>query len=144
MIKRKKSFLWRGLFFIYFIILFRITIFRSGFSFFRIFENGSIQFMPFIDLFSILKESGWFTFGYLFFGNLIWFIPLGIFLYSYMPGICYRKVALYGFCFSFFIEAAQFIFGTGVSEIDDLILNTIGALLGAFFAQFYSKIKRRK
>ena len=35
-----------------------------------------------------------------------------------------------GFLLSLSIETAQFVLGSGVSELDDLILNTLGALLG--------------
>lgn len=31
------------------------------------------------------------------------------------------------------IETLQYIFGTGVSELDDLVLNTMGAGLGAWY-----------
>ena len=37
---------------------------------------------------------------------------------------------LYGFFLSLLIETMQFVFGTGVSELDDVILNTLGVYLG--------------
>jgi glycopeptide antibiotics resistance protein len=37
----------------------------------------------------------------------------------------------YGFLLSAMIETLQFILGTGVSELDDLILNTFGVWIGA-------------
>ena len=43
--------------------------------------------------------------------------------------------AVYGFLLSFLIETMQFVFGTGYSEPDDLILNTLGAWLGAFMVK---------
>jgi glycopeptide antibiotics resistance protein len=40
------------------------------------------------------------------------------------------KVILTGFMFSFIIETLQFVFYKGVAEIDDLILNSLGILIG--------------
>lgn len=44
---------------------------------------------------------------------------------------------------TFSIEMAQFIFKTGVVDIDDLIVNTIGSLLGIFFYIALQKILQR-
>lgn len=38
---------------------------------------------------------------------------------------------LLGLLFSFAIELLQYVFGTGISELDDLILNSLGAWIGA-------------
>ena len=43
-------------------------------------------------------------------------------------GLC--RAAALGFCLSLGIELAQFVLGSGVTEVEDLILNTIGAVLG--------------
>jgi glycopeptide antibiotics resistance protein len=44
--------------------------------------------------------------------------------------ICIVKIAIYTFIFSFTIEISQYVFRKGVTEVDDLILNTIGAIIG--------------
>ncbi|WP_328588356.1 VanZ family protein [Corynebacterium urinipleomorphum] len=43
--------------------------------------------------------------------------------------------ALVGGGFSLIIETWQFFFGLGYSDIDDLILNTLGAFIGAVLAK---------
>lgn len=43
-----------------------------------------------------------------------------------------RTIAVMGLLFSLFIETMQYILGTGISELDDLILNTLGAVIGAW------------
>ena len=48
--------------------------------------------------------------------------------------------ALLGFLLSLGIETMQFILGSGVSELDDLILNTLGAVLGWGFAWIFHKM----
>ena len=41
------------------------------------------------------------------------------------------STAFCGFLFSLLIEMLQYVFGTGFSELDDLILNTFGVWIGA-------------
>ncbi|WP_245592974.1 VanZ family protein [Carnobacterium funditum] len=58
---------------------------------------------------------------------------------------------LIGFCFSFSIEMLQFFLGTGITDIDDLIFNTIGTMIGLIgfmickkISELYSMRKREK
>lgn len=63
-------------------------------------------------------------------GNIVLFLPFGILL----PIATGQKRAygtvLAAFCFSFLIEAMQMITGRGFPDVDDLIFNTTGALVG--------------
>ena len=65
----------------------------------------------------------------------LWIILLAIYL------IVLFRTILCGFGLSLLIELLQFVFGTGVSEVDDLILNTLGTLIGFVI---FSKIKHWK
>ena len=74
------------------------------------------------------------------------FIPVGIFW-----GLCFKrldnifKVTLAGFGFSFLIEVSQLLFYERSSDIDDLILNTTGAFIGALiYFSAVALIKRSK
>lgn len=61
-------------------------------------------------------------------GNIILFIPFGILL-----PLAFRiegKTILLGCLVSCFIEAMQFAFAMGAADIDDIILNTLGAVIG--------------
>jgi len=121
------------LFFIYLIALFRITVFRSGFGLKPLFKHGKLNLLPLVELANILEKQGLLLFVYLFIGNIIWFVPFGYLL----PQITNKKInvftiALYGLGLSFMIEFCQYMFGTGVSELDDLILNTLGAICGFY------------
>ena len=67
-------------------------------------------------------------------GNILAFVPMGFLV----PLIWRRlssfiKVLLVSFAASLAIEAAQFITGAGAADIDDLILNTAGGILGYIF-----------
>lgn len=62
-------------------------------------------------------------------GNILMFLPLGFF-----PALLWRdwkwwKSLLVGFCVSFTIELVQFFIGR-YTDIDDVLLNTTGALAG--------------
>ena len=116
-------------FIVYLAVLLRITVFRSGFNLANAFHGGNINFIPILDLAETFLEDKH-AFIYLFFGNIIWFVPFG-FLLKRLTRMTAGKIIFLGFLLSLFIETTQFIFGTGVSEIDDLLLNTLGAAIGA-------------
>lgn len=64
-------------------------------------------------------------------GNLLGFLPLGIFLPLLVP--FFRNVILVllsGFLVSLGFEMAQLLFDLGVFDVDDIILNTAGCLGG--------------
>ena len=116
------------LFFAYLAVVLRITVFRNGFGTHTLF-GGTINPTVFVGYLPLLQARDWGAFVYLFFGNIVWFIPFGFFLRRF--GCSLPRTLLLGFAFSLAIEALQFVFATGFSEPDDLILNTAGALLGA-------------
>lgn len=127
---------------VYLIILLRITVFRAGFSTADLFQNGRLIFDFFAGYLEMLRSNMFYDFIYLFVGNIIWFVPLGFLL----PCLNNRfssisRVLLFGFLLSLLIEFFQFAFGTGISEVDDMILNTLGALIGY---GGYSAISRLK
>ena len=67
---------------------------------------------------------------YLFGGNIVCFIPFGMYL-QWRKQWKLKTIAVMGLFFSLFIETMQYVLGTGVSELDDLILNTLGTVIGA-------------
>lgn len=118
------------LFVIYMLSILRITIFRSGISLEHLLE-GRINISLFQSYVPLLKTGDWMRIVYLFVGNIIWFIPFGMYL-QWCGRWKLKGVIMMGFCFSLFIEVMQYILGTGISELDDLILNTAGAAMGAW------------
>lgn len=115
----------------YIAVLLRITVFRSGFSLMHLMQNGTINMTLFQDYIPLIQNGRWFLFLYLFVGNIIWFVPLGGMLLASGKVRRVRTAVLWGLALSLSIETMQFIFGTGVSELDDLVLNTLGAWAGA-------------
>lgn len=61
--------------------------------------------------------------------NLVLFIPYGVLLYVLWGVHNEKAVAWNGFSFSVLIELSQ-LFNIRVTDIDDLILNTLGTVLG--------------
>ncbi len=121
---------------LYILLVLRITVFRAGFSFYGLFRHGRFNTEIFTDLIRILRGGSIMTFCYLFFGNIGWFVPYGVLLPASGitdPDTCRHaalKTVFSGMLFSVMIEFGQYMFGTGVTEIDDVILNTAGVALG--------------
>ena len=64
------------------------------------------------------------------FGNIILFIPLGIYLPIIIKNLKASKFIFIVVLISFIFESSQYIFGIGASDITDIITNTIGGILG--------------
>ncbi|MCO7125805.1 VanZ family protein [Sporolactobacillus shoreicorticis] len=65
-------------------------------------------------------------------GNVMLFLPLG-FLLPMLIQVKRRLVIrqlILGFCISLFIELCQYFFAERIFDIDDVLLNTIGAMIG--------------
>lgn len=91
-------------------------------------------------------------------GNIAMFAPVGVLVVllwaaflpagrSVFPPAPRRRAllraGLIGLGLSFSIEVAQFVFARGYSDVDDLILNTTGAVLGAALTLFLNGERRR-
>jgi putative teicoplanin resistance protein len=76
--------------------------------------------------------------------NVVMFVPFGIIYCYYQKTFSIYKAIGLSFLTTFSIEAAQFILKTGVVDIDDLIVNTIGSLLGIFLYIALQKILQWK
>lgn len=67
------------------------------------------------------------------FGNVIIFMPLGVYFSLLRPHRAWIKRGLMIFGISLTIEGLQYIFAIGASDITDLLMNTLGGLLGIGF-----------
>lgn len=70
-------------------------------------------------------------------GNLILLLPLGLLL-PFMFKRCQKlsSVVAIAFITSLIIEVIQFVLQIGMADIDDVILNSLGAILGYIFYKF--------
>ncbi|MBP3948466.1 VanZ family protein [Corynebacterium sp. Marseille-P3884] len=89
------------------------------------------SFIPFHEVFT---ASSWFAplFGYG--GNLAFFIPIGLLLYVITDRV--KWATIIGGAFSLAIEATQFFAQLGYTDVDDFIMNTLGAFVGATIARW--------
>lgn len=74
--------------------------------------------------------------------NVIAFIPVGFLLGCAIKRIGWRKAMLISCGISLSVELLQFLFSRGFAELDDVIHNTIGALIG--YGLFKSAIEMRR
>jgi glycopeptide antibiotics resistance protein len=85
-----------------------------------------------------------------FMGNIIMFIPVGVLMpFIFKKARSFICVLVFSFLFTLCIESLQFIlhvFGMSLREfdVDDLILNTYGAMIGYIFYLVLIHKKKRK
>jgi glycopeptide antibiotics resistance protein len=94
-------------------------------------NNPKPNWIPFHSMISDWRNGGR-EFVVNFLGNIVAFLPMGLM----SPLICGRRItiwqiALFSLAISLAIETGQFISGRRVPDVDDLILNTIGGVLGS-------------
>lgn len=93
-----------------------------------------ISLVPFSDL---VEATSWFgpLFGYG--GNIAFFVPVGVLAFILFERTR-RPVlvtTLFGAGFSLLIEVSQYVFSLGYSDVDDFLMNTLGAFIGAKIAR---------
>ena len=76
-----------------------------------------------------------------FLGNIIMFIPIGL-LIKVLWNPSNKKSIISGLAISLFIEIVQ-LFLNRTSDIDDLLLNTLGVWLGIILYNYYQKYKKK-
>ena len=120
MLSKKKDYIFCSLFGAYIAAVLWITLFS------RIGDGYRRFLLPFHSYVEILKGEWRPLLENI--GNVVLFIPLGVALQS----IGVRDVKKAGFLASLLIEILQFTFALGTFECDDLIHNTLGAVIGAW------------
>lgn len=63
-------------------------------------------------------------------GNLLLFIPLGLYLQLFKKDKRFFPSFITVFLVSLVIEIVQYILAIGITDIDDIILNTLGGVIG--------------
>lgn len=108
----------------------------------------SYNVIPFQSIweFTKLMFSGYFLRGFNnIIGNIFVFAPFG-----YFVPLLYKKcqkakiVILAGFCVSLVLEICQYVLYLGSADIDDIILNLLGVILGFLFFKIVKRITDKK
>ena len=124
-----------------------IPKFESGVGGFKIIKNGIhetnlIPFKVLVETYNEVFINGYINYFIInFLGNIILFMPFG-FIIPLLWNVSNKKVIIIGFCSSLFIEICQ-LFLTRGTDVDDLILNTLGILLGLLlYKLLYKKFNK--
>lgn len=125
----------KWMFIFYMFSLYIITVFRADFNLQHILtrpaELQKVNSIPLVEMLKLLDYGYIWSFTYNFIGNIFWFLPYGFLLPMVSnKKISWMKVILKGALISFSIEVLQFIFVTGIADVDDIIFNTIGTIIG--------------
>jgi glycopeptide antibiotics resistance protein len=135
----KTNNLMKVVFVIYLLVLIKLTIFRPYH-----FTSASINLVPFKTILMYLK-------GLLplniavrnLAGNILVFLPMGMLLPAITNKLrSYKKIAICSVLLSLSIELTQLLLKVGSFDIDDLILNTLGGILGYTLVMIAVKLSR--
>lgn len=95
--------------------------------------QGGVNLIPLVESFRLfrfyLDKGMWNAILINFPGNIVMFLPVGFFAGLLMDKPCWWKGTFCAFALSLFIEVSQLFVARG-TDVDDLILNTLGGLAG--------------
>lgn len=122
------------LFVLYFVVLFYFLFFSEEMGRTYVTQTYRYNLVPFKEIgrFIHYRESlGWRTVFLNIVGNVAAFLPFGTFLPIFSTR-CRRllNTALYSFELSLLVELLQLVFKVGTFDVDDLMLNTLGGIIG--------------
>lgn len=137
-----------NLFFIYFLILINLTIFKYGYLTLDFDIRFYINYIPFVETVKMFinEFSDIHIALYNVIGNILLFIPLGFCIPLFFnKKNKLGKIILYGFTASLTIEVLQIFTPYNTTDIDDIIFNTFGTILGfVIFNIIYRIFKNTK
>lgn len=117
-------------FIIYLLLLYYIVTMQDN-------NYGTNNFTPFKEIFRYEINSSLFIKNVI--GNIFLFIPFGIFISHYIKNKTFLPILFLSVLVSSSIEVTQSLIGRTL-DIDDVILNTTGGLLGYFIYKVSDKI----
>ncbi|ONI39901.1 hypothetical protein AN639_05115 [Candidatus Epulonipiscium fishelsonii] len=113
---------------LYIIVVIELILFKGIIPFTETYISRSINVIPFHET---LKINGKIRLSD-FIDNILIFIPFGMSLsvLKIKDTIPKLKIVVLTFAFSLILELGQYIFGLGVTDVTDLITNTLGGFIG--------------
>ncbi len=118
------------------LVLGTAVVFRGDCS-----ERG-YSLIPFISYFEYGENSYFMEHFAINMLNVALFVPIGFFAGLAIKNISWRKILQLGFSLSLTIELLQFVFKKGYAEVDDLIHNVAGCLLGFAIYKLFAAVFR--
>ncbi|WP_160671660.1 VanZ family protein [Clostridium sp. C8-1-8] len=131
-----------NIFFIYLLIVLSLTLFKMGELMISSRFNRTINIVPVIETIRMFNGSGSLRIAiYNVVGNSLVLIPFGFMLpILFEKTNKISKIAFYGAITSIFIEFCQYFTVNNTTDIDDVILNTFGAVIGLVCYRVFIKI----
>lgn len=117
------------LLFIYLLLVIKVTL--TPFRLNLVYPSFDMNLIPLVETIKMLRGGRLTTALYNIGGNILMLVPFGFLIARAYSGA--RKlgvILLYSFSFSLCIELLQFASTTRIFDIDDIILNTLGGVLG--------------
>lgn len=137
-----------NLFYMYFLIVIKFKICPMGWIEINFRNSFYINYIPFVGTVNMINQNHMGIGNTLFniLGNIFILVPLGFFIpLLFQEKNKFVKVTLYGMFTSLVIELIQLFNFSSVTDIDDVIFNTLGAMLGyLIFNLFYHIVKNTK
>ncbi|MBC5629570.1 VanZ family protein [Clostridium sp. NSJ-6] len=133
-------------FFIYFLIVIYFTFFKGGILHLDLQMRSYANIIPLLETIKMFQDNfmGLGNSLYNVIGNILLFIPFGFAIpLLFKNHNKLFKVTLYGFIASFSIELLQYLTCTNFTDIDDVIFNTLGALVGFLTFNIFMFIVRK-
>ncbi len=131
-----------NLFFLYAMVLLGVTIFKDGYLYLN-FDKKVINVVPLRETILMFTGNpmGVKTSLYNVLGNIVVFIPLGVFIRLLNKEYKFLKVVFIGFLVSLSLEIGQYFTVFNVCHIDHVIFNTLGIAVGLYVYEHIEKNK---
>ena len=120
--------------FVYFLFLLRIIIFKNGINSYA--YNYNLHFFDFINQWNNRGIDMTLLVNIL--GNITLFVPLSIILLNYCKCLNNINIIFINFFTSLSFELIQLSTGWGTFGVDDILLNTIGGIIGLIIYRLFN------
>lgn len=135
-----------ALFIVYIIFMVYFLVFSDLFGR-GMYEERHYNLQPFQEIGRFLRYGSQMSEGSAFlnlYGNIIAFVPFGMLLrWARNKNTTFVQAFAYSLGFTLTIETAQYITKLGVFDVDDIILNTAGGMVGYCIYYVTAKLLRR-
>lgn len=147
--KKRKIIRWisRCFFIVYMALLVYFLLLSDGFGRIEGYSQYRYNLVPFQEIIRFVKYRDYIDFMSVvinLLGNVVAFMPFGALIRWVLDRkIRWFQAVGYTFLFSLCVELLQLVARVGVFDVDDLLLNTLGGLLGFFVYYLLLLINRR-
>lgn len=107
--------------------------------------NGQANFVPFKTILPyLLGHKGWMIAGINLIGNVVLLVPVGFLVPFIHRNMTWRKSLILAVASGLAIEGMEVMFRVGIFDVDDIILNALGVMIGYWaFIRFVKRTRLR-